>query len=170
MKKFDKFRDIEYKRPDTEELKRYIADFTKKFRQAKSYEEARGLYIAYDRENGHFFTAYHVAYIRYTADTADEFYSGEIEYLDERLPQIELLGKEASAALLESPYAAAFAAEFGEDLIKSAEAQIRLSDESVVDEKVEESKACREYSRTVAACTVEFRGEECNFYGLLKHM
>ena len=27
-----------------------------------------------------------------------------------------------------------------------------------------------EYSKAAASCKVDFRGETCNFYGLLKHM
>jgi M3 family oligoendopeptidase len=50
------------------------------------------------------------------------------------------------------------------------EAEIRLSDESVVPEMIEQSKLCQEYSKIVATCSTPFCGEDCNFYGLLKHM
>ena len=35
---------------------------------------------------------------------------------------------------------------------------------------IRESNLCTAYSKTVAGCSVEFMGEKCNFYGLLRHM
>lgn len=170
MENFDKFENIKYVRPDVEKRKREIAEFVAAFSKAKSYDEARALYIADDLKSQNLSTMFNVAYIRYTGDTRDEFYKKEVEYYDEQSPYLDLAEKEIAKAVLASPYKEDFAAEFGGDIVKSAEASIRLSDESIVDEQIACSKLEREYERITAAANVNFMGEDCNFYGLLKYM
>ncbi len=111
-----------------------------------------------------------VAQIRNSLDTRDEFYQAEMDFFFEEGPKLELILKAANELLLASPFKADFEREFGKDFIKSIEAQQKLTDERVVQEKIEESKLVQEYQKTTAAATTDFRGEECNFYGLLKHM
>lgn len=165
-----KFRDITYVRPDAEKVKESSAAYQAAFRLARTYREARDLYLAHERESEHFSTMYIVAYVRSTMDTADKFYEGEMNYFYEVMPGLQLLGKEENALLLASPFKRDFEEEFGGDLIKSLEAGVRLADERIVSDQVEESKLGQEYSRLVASCTTTFRGEECNFYGLIKRM
>ena len=48
--------------------------------------------------------------------------------------------------------------------------QLRLTNPEIIPEMIEENNLSTEYSKTAAACSVEFMGETCNFYGLLRHM
>ncbi len=170
MESFKKFEDIKYARPDVEKRKRENAEYVAAFTAADSYETARRLFLEEDKAEQQFSTMFNVAYIRYTGDTRDEFYNAEVEYFDEQEPYLQLAAKEKAKALLASPYREQFAAEFGEDLINSARAAIRLSDESIVEEQIACSKLEREYTQITSACSVNFMGEDCNFYGLLKYM
>lgn len=167
---FGKFSEIEYKRPDPEEVKRGIYAYMQAFKAAKTYKEAKSLYVAHDRDAERLSTMYSVAYIRNTIDTSDKFYEDEMNFFYEELPKLELIEKEANDLLLASPFKVEFEREFGPDLIKNIEASVRLADERVVADRVEESKLGQEYSKAVAACKTQFMGGECNFYGLLKHM
>ena len=45
-----------------------------------------------------------LCYIRYSCNTADEFYSKENDYFDEIGPEVQALLTEASLALLQSPH------------------------------------------------------------------
>lgn len=167
---FTKFSDIKYERPDLEEAKKGILEFAEAVKNAKTYAEARKLFVDYQKSDEHLSTMYAVASIRNTIDTRDEFYDGEMNFYYEELPKLQLVGKKANEALFASPFKEDFAKEFGPDLIKGIEAGIRLADESIIEEQVEEGKLSQEYSKTVAACTTKFMGEDCNFYGLSKHM
>ncbi len=169
-KTFGKFSDISYERPDIEAFKTRKRQYIYDFANASSYEESKKLFLQDDEDTAALASAYQVAYIRMTCDTRDEYYQKEVEYLDEQFTYISLLEKEAAENLISCPFKRDFALEFGEDVIKRAEAQIRLSDESVIDEQIEENKLCQEYSNVTAACKTKFMGEECNFYGLLKYM
>ncbi len=168
--KFGKFSEIKYERPDFEEVKRGIYVYMQAFKAARTYDEARALFIAHDRESERLSTMYSVAYIRNTIDTSDKFYEDEMNFFYEEMPELELIEKKANDLLLSSPFKEEFAREFGLDLIKNIEASVRLSDGRIVQDRVEESKLGQEYSKIVAACKTQFMGSECNFYGLLKHM
>ncbi len=165
-----KFSEIKYVRPDFEKITANVKKFTEKFSKAKSYEEALKLYKNNEKmlEEASMMTT--VAQIRNSLDTRDEFYQAEMDFFFEEGPKLELILKAANELLLASPFKADFEREFGKDFIKSIEAQQKLTDERVVQEKIEESKLVQEYQKTTAAATTDFRGEECNFYGLLKHM
>ena len=165
-----KFSEIKYTRPDMKAAEQSVYDFISGLEKAKSYEEARKLLIEYDKATDEVSAMYTVASIRNTADTRDEFYDGEMNFFYEEFPKFQLVAKKANEALLASPFKADFGREFGADMLKNFEAEIRLADESIVNDRVEESKLTQEYAKLTAGCTVEFNGEDCNFYGLLKYM
>lgn len=165
-----KFSEIKYERPDLQKVKDGMLAYMEAFKSAQTYGDARALFLAHEKELENIHAMYTVAYIRNTMDTEDKFYEGEMNFFYERMPELELVQREENELLLASPFKADFEREFGSDMIKSIEAGIRLADERIIPDDVEESKLCQEYSKTVAACKTEFDGEECNFYGLLKHM
>lgn len=167
---FTKFSDIKYVRPDMKAAEQAVYDFIEKLEKAASYAEARKLFIEYDKATENVSTMYTVASIRNTIDTRDKFYDAEMNFFYEEFPKLQLVAKKANEALIASPFKTDFENDFGADMIKSIDAGIRLADESVVADRVEESKLTQEYSKITAACTAEFNGESCNFYGLLKHM
>ncbi|MBR7046274.1 MAG: M3 family oligoendopeptidase, partial [Lachnospiraceae bacterium] len=60
--------------------------------------------------------------------------------------------------------------EFGPQLLRLVDASLKSSDERIVPELIREGEVSMEYQKDSAAASTEFRGEKCNFYGLLKHM
>ncbi|MBO5328620.1 MAG: M3 family oligoendopeptidase, partial [Clostridia bacterium] len=165
-----KFSQIEYKRPNFEKAKADVKDFMQAFKNAKTYSEAKELFLQNEKAGEELSTMYCVASIRNTIDTSDKFYEDEMNFFYEELPKLNLINKEAGELLLSSPFKADFEREFGSDMIKGIEAQQKLADESIIPLQVEESQLCQEYSKVTATAKIEFMGEECNFYGLLKHM
>ncbi len=166
----DKFSQLEYARPDIETAKKELNAAIDEFLQASSYEQARELYVHTEKLDAQFSTMYTIASIRNTMDTSDEFYDGEINYLNSVVPEYMLVMKRASQALTESSFKDEFAKEFGSIFIKSAENAQRIMSEEIAEDLVMESNLEQEYSKTVASCSTDFRGGQCNFYGLLKHM
>lgn len=165
-----KFSEIKYVRPDFEKITANVKSFMSDFSKSGSYEEALKLYKNNEKMLEEASMMITVAHIRNSLDTRDEFYQGEMNFFFEEGPKLELILKAANELLLASPFKADFEREFGKDFIKSIEAHQKLTDERVVQEKIEESKLVQEYQKTTAGATTDFRGEECNFYGLLKHM
>jgi len=165
-----KFSDIPYQRPDVPKIEADYRAATQGLAAATSYAEAREAYLAQDRALRGFMTVFTVAGIRQTIDTADAFYEEEMKFLNRAMAQFSPLMKRANEALLASPFRAGFEAEYGGELLTKAELEQRTQSEAIVADLVEQSDLEEAYKLLVASCSVEFRGEPCNFYGLLKHM
>lgn len=164
------FSEITYVRPSEKELTSDMKKIIAELGGALTFEDARRAYVQSEKLICTFNTYYTIASIRNSMDTRDQFYEEEMNFFYEVGPRLDLLQKELSETLVASPFKAQFESEFGKDFIKSVEAQIRLADECISEDRVEESKLTQEYQKLTAGCTVQFMGGECNFYGLLKHM
>ena len=68
-----------------------------------------------------------VAQVRYTVDTRDSFYEGEVQFWNETIPAIHLLIQKAEKVILESPFIKEFAEEFGEFFVKNMEGWPKIS-------------------------------------------
>ena len=164
------FTKIEYKRPDMGALKKQLKHLLKQLQKAKSYEEARAAYLASEKESGHLETAYVVASIRNTLDTTDKFYDGEMQFFNSAIAKLMPISKAFTEALLRSPYRTRFEREFGRQLFTLAEIDRQTQSTKVIPGLIRQGKLENVYKKTTAACKTTFRGEEVNFYGLLKHM
>ncbi len=167
---FSKFSEIEYKRPDFAEIKAEIKTYIENFKSAKDFREAKALFEDYQKSTEELSTMYEVAMIRNTVDTRDEFYEAEVNFFNENIPEIEPLEKEADELILNSPYKDKFSSAYGRIFIKNMEIRQKLVSAEIIPDKVEEARLSQEYSKITAQCKCDFDGEECNFYGLLKHL
>ena len=161
-----KFSELKYERPDMDKMRLLLQDYIQSFESAKSFEEAETLFLNYEKSFEGFETMRTIAHIRNTADMTDKFYESEMEFFNEEIPKFAVEQSRADKLLLSSPYRAEFEKKYGVHLIKDIEAQVRLADEKIINEQVEEAKLCQKYSKTAGCCTIGFMGESCNFYGL----
>ena len=97
-----KFKEMPYKRPDPEAIIQLIKDLTERLKNAKSFEEADAVFLAYEEAEKEADTMASLAYIRHSIDTRDEFYDGEIEFWDEFGPEVEEYEQEWLEAMLSS--------------------------------------------------------------------
>ena len=165
-----KFSEIRYERPDMDALKAAVEENTRKVREAKSFAEVREAYFAVQEKEEAADTMYVVAHVRNTIDTADAFYDSEMKWLREADAQMIPVFKAWKEALAGSAFRAEIEAEFGAQLLRKIDAALMTSDEKIVPETIREGELRQAYQKATAGATTEFRGEKCNFYGLLKHM
>ncbi|HPW52960.1 MAG TPA: M3 family oligoendopeptidase [Erysipelotrichaceae bacterium] len=165
-----KFSALEYVRPDFKEVKKQLKEYRKKFRKVKTYPEFKDLYIELEKEAAKLATAFSIASIRNTMDKTDSFYEGELKYFNEKGAAIQLVSLSLSKKLLKSPFRKQFDEEYGPFLTEKVEKKLKLMSPLTVFDAIRETRLMQQYSKDVALCETEFRGEKCNFYGLLKHM
>ncbi|MCL1795768.1 MAG: M3 family oligoendopeptidase [Clostridia bacterium] len=165
-----KFSDLPYRRPDVPTIVAAYNAAIAKLSGARDYADARDAYLDLDKVLRSFTTVFTIASIRQTIDTTDEFYEKEMAFLNRAMAEFSPLMKNANEALLASPFRAEFEAEYGTELFVKAELERRTQSEAIVADLVEESDLEEEYKLLAASCSVVFRGEPCNFYGLLKYM
>ena len=166
----EKFKDIEYKRPDINAVKKQFKTFIKKIKNAKSAEEADAAFLAASESQRRFTSMVTVAHIRNTMNMKDEFYEKEKKFFDVNLAKLMPLFKKMNKTLVESPYRKDLEELYGGHYFRSLENSIKLMKLSIIKPSVEENLLGTEYSKTAAEASAEFNGNKCNFYGLLKEM
>ena len=164
------FSQIVYQRPDMAALKKRLKAHLRALKTAATYEKARAAYLASQEETGHVETRYVVASIRNTLDTSDKFYDGEMQFFNRAVAQLMPLSKAFTEALLRSPFRAQFEAEYGRQLFTLAEIDQKTQSIRIIPDLILQGNLENAYKKTTAACKTSFRGQEVNFYGLLKHM
>lgn len=166
----EKFIDLKYERPDIKKLKKDYTALCGQFRKAQSFEEADAAFLGLQHLMEGFSTQSTIAYVRNTMNMKDEFYDGEVKYFNREGSKLMLTVKKAIKAFLSSPYRPQFEEKYGKKMFTDMEVQQKLIKPSVILPSIREGNLSTEYSKTTAACSVEFMGETCNFYGLLRHM
>ncbi|MBO4878679.1 MAG: M3 family oligoendopeptidase [Clostridia bacterium] len=165
-----KFKDLEYKRPDKAALVKEFKGYLKRFKEAKSFDEANEAMLAWEKVTDKVTTQAVIASIRNTMNMKDEFYDGEKKFYDTTMPKLMPLMKRTTKAMLKSPFRPQFEEAYGKHMFKSMEVEEKLMSLKVILPSIRENKLGSEYSKTAASCSVDFRGEKCNLYGLLRHM
>ena len=165
-----RFSEMEYRRPDMEALKALVEEATRKVKEAGSSEEVKEAYFTLQEKELDADTMFTLAHIRNTIDTTDAFYDGENRWLRENYAQLTPVFNAYEEALAKSAFRKDLEAEFGAQLFRKIDAELLTSDEKIVPEMIREGEVQQEYRKTAAGAATDFRGEECNFYGLLKHM
>ena len=166
----EKFSELVYRRPDVKKIKKDFSLRMKEFKAAKSFEEADAAFLGWMKLLEENSTLFIIASIRNTMNMKDEFYDNEIKYINRTMPKLMLKMKAAGKAMLKSPFRPQLEEKYGKQYFKSTEVDMKLFKPAVVLDTIRESNLTTEYSKTAAGCSVEFMGETCNFYGLLRHM
>ena len=165
-----RFQDMPYVRPDMEALKACTERTTAALRDAASYEEARKAFFELQAAEEAAFTMMSLGSVRNTIDTTDPYYEGEMKWLREQNASLIPLRKAYREALAASPFRPQFEAEFGQQMFRMIDAAVKTADERVIPDVIREGELSQKYQKDSALAVTEFRGEKCNFYGLLKHM
>lgn len=165
-----KFKDLAYERPSLEETQEKLTACIERFQAAADFPQAHEAFRTWYCTQSNVMTMYMIAYVRNTVNMADAFYDGEMAFFNEAMPQLTPVMQQWSAAMTASPFRPQLEEIYGAHFFRTAEIQNRLMDPAIIPEMIEENNLSTEYSKTAAACSVEFMGENCNFYGLLRHM
>ena len=137
---------------------------------AKTYQEARAAFFALQEQEQQAATMMSLCSVRNTIDTTDEYYDGEMKWLREQNAALIPLRKKYREALAACAFRADFEAEFGSQMFKIIDASLKTTDEKIIQDTIREGELRQAYQKDSAMAMTEFRGERCNFYGLLKHM
>lgn len=116
-------------------------------------------------------TAQALSYMRYSINTADEFYLAEKDYYDETGPQAQNAMLEYTRAMLETPFRKELE-ESGEIIplvFRSFEVELKSMSPEIIEDMIEENKLVSQYSQMMAAMEFSFRGENLPRPMLMKY-
>ena len=164
------FREMPYSRPDMEKMKQCYETVIRNVEGAVSCDEVKAAFFSLQEEENKVDTMISLCSVRNTIDTTDAYYEGEMKWLREQSAALIPLRKKYRQAIADSPFRADIEREFGAQLLRMVDASLKTSDEKIIADTIRESELCQQYQKDSAVASTEFRGEKCNFYGLLKHM
>lgn len=165
-----KLQDLVYTRPDMDAFRAEIGALLDAFEAAENYAVQKDAFLRLNEKWGSLSTMGSLAHIRRDGNTADEFYDKENDFWDEAGPSLLPLEKRMSDAVCDAKFRKDFEAEYGVHFLRKMDAKRKLADERIMEDSIRENELRTRYDKLVAQCKADFGGEECNFYGLLKHM
>lgn len=155
-----KFSEIPYQRPDLEQLKAKQSELTEQLKNAKSYQEAKDLFLKQEEESKHTATFATLASVRHSIDTRDEFYNGEEKFWNAAFPELEEYTQQWQLAMLNSPFKADFIAEYGDLMFKNTEIALKAFSPEIIPELQQENDVTQEYEKLLASAKIPFEGGE----------
>lgn len=153
-----KFNEIEYKRPDVEEAILGLKELTEEFPNADAKRQIELVYES-DQIARKYFTANTICHIRFTMNTADEFYKAETDFFNEKSPLFVEAMTAFQNVVLDSKYRDQLEAEFFKQALTLLEMQKKAFDPSIVEDLIEENKTSNEYSELIGSAQIEYEGE-----------
>ncbi len=154
-----KISEYKYERADIDRASSYIEDAIDKVRSASDAESLVKIRADLNDYFAVFSTAVALAMIRHSLDVRDMFYASEQDYYDENLPKLSAKTAEFNRALTESPYSSELRKLINPLIMDKTEACLRVMDERIVDDCVEENKLITEYDKLLAELTYPWRGK-----------
>ena len=153
-----KFSEMPYKRPDPDAMKQALSERTEQLKNAKSYAEAKAVFLEKEELEKSVGTMGTLAYVRHSIDTRDAFYDGEKAFWDEIGPEIEEYEQAWLEAMLASPFRKGFEAEYGDLLFVNAEMQKKTFSPAIIEDMQKENELVTEYDKLIASAQIPFEG------------
>ena len=154
-----KFTEIEYIKPDFDEVSDRLKGILERFNNAESSDACFAAYKEYDTYVNEIYAIIEIAAIRNSMDTNDDFYEGEVDYWDETGPEIDELTNEFGKALLASKFRKELEAEWGSLLFINEEIEQRTFSPDIVEDLKRENALATEYDKLKASAQIEFDGK-----------
>ena len=128
------FSQIPYHRADLAAWKTQVEDQTRRFREAKTFEEADAIYQEAELSAVEYDTMVSLASIRRDIDTRDEFYDAEDSYYDQEMPKLQPAFKAWTLATLESPFRKELEEKYGSVPFVNAEMSTKTFSPEIVED------------------------------------
>lgn len=167
---YTKVSEMKYERVDKDSVISQIKDIISRVENAPDSATLLSLRDTYNDLSSHVGTMARLASTRLNLNSRDEFYTAEMDYYNNALPEIQMYDLKFTKAFLESPYLEEAKKSLNPLVIATMELSLKCADERVLEEMQEENKLTTEYSKFVSELTYDFRGEKLTLGALRKYM
>lgn len=164
-----KISQIKYVRPNKDEVLAKLHEFKQRFDNAATVEEFYKVHDEYKDYNEKVSTNMRIAFIRFTQDTRDEFYTAEQDYLDEIGPELAVADAEVARCYLDSKFRSELEKRFPKVMFVNMQMSVDASDPRIVAERVEQNKLTTEYTKLMSSIVIDFNGEKLPMSGIRKY-
>lgn len=154
-----KFSEMPYERPNLDTLKQEMTALTEQLAAAKTYEEAKEVFLAEENWMKHVETLGTLVSIRHSIDTRDSFYDEEMKFWNNASPELSEYEQAWGLAMLESPFRADFEAEYGNLMFLKTEMQQKTFSPEIIPELQQENELVTAYQKLIASAQIPFEGK-----------
>lgn len=151
---------IPYVRYTLEDLQSAYAKIKEMLQNAKCADDVLKAHDLMNEVSIEYGTAASLAHCRFTLNTKDEFYQGEVAYYDEIGPLAQQMMTEYAVTLLDSPYRAELETKINPRMFKQFEISRKSFDPAIIPELQEENNITTEYSKFMSEMVFEYNGEK----------
>ncbi len=155
-----KIKDLPYKRYTIEEMRAAFSEFEKAVAAAECADDVIAARNQFMKANVEYRTEAALANSRYTLNTRDEFYLGEMDYYDNNGPLFEEVGNKYAAIMLNNRFRKEVEAKMNPLIFKGLELAEKCYDSCIEEEKKQENALVTEYSQLMSQIVIWWRGEE----------
>lgn len=152
-----KFSQMKYNRPDIEDVKAKLEALTEQLKSADTYEKAKQAFLEKDMLERKFSTQNVLAEIRHSIDTRDSFYDEEVNFWNEKFPELEEYLHNWTLALLESGFRSEFVKDFGDIVFVNSEIELKSFSPEIISELQKENDLVNEYNKLIASAQIPFK-------------
>ncbi len=154
-----KFSEMPYQRPDMDAAKKEMVDLTARLKNAEDYATAKQVFLEKETLANHLDTLATLASTRHNIDTRDSFYDEEVNFWNNASPELQTYEQEWTMAMLNSPFRADFAAEYGDLMFVNAEIELKSFSPEIVSDMAQENMLTQEYEKLIASAQIPFEGK-----------
>ena len=155
-----KVSEMPYKRITVEEVKSEAEKIIEKIKAAKSAEDLKAERDEYNKISEDVETACALANCRFTLNTRDEFYNGEMDYYDNAMPLLAEIENEYKKAVLDSPHRAEAEKLINPRVFKGFEMSLKTFSPEVIEDLQAENSLVTKYSKFMGELAFEFEGKK----------
>jgi M3 family oligoendopeptidase len=165
-----KFSEIEYERPNVQELQEKFGHLVNLFNKADSFDEQDALIKNINDLRMEFQTLGTIASIKYSIDTNDKQFEEEQNFYDANSPVFDGLVHQYYTAIVNSKFRPQLEKKWGKQLFDVAEVTLRTFSQEILEDLKKENELRTDYSKLLASAKIFFDGEEKNLQGLIPYM
>ncbi|MDW8392833.1 MAG: M3 family oligoendopeptidase [Chitinophagales bacterium] len=162
-----KFSDFVYKRPDFELLRQESERLFRQMEQAASAGAQLEAIRAFYGLRSRFETMSNVAQIRFTANTADQFYEQEQSWFDQQGPHYQDLVHRFYGLLVRTPFRDELESVLGRQLFRLAEMTLKTFSPEIIPDLQRENELSTRYTNLIASAEISFHGGRYNLSGMV---
>lgn len=157
-----KFSEYVYERPDLKEVQSQYQKAFLQLKQSASTDEFMTVFKQLNQLRNHLSTMMTLSSLRYTINTADEFYSDENDYWDENSPYYQQLDTQLYKIILESPLLEDLKKIIPAPFFGIIDCQLKAFDDCILEDLMLENKTATQYDKLKASAKIEFEGKIMN--------
>lgn len=161
-----KFSEYKYERPNLEELQNQYASFIEQLKNAEDVDTFMSIFKEVNKIRNHVSTMMTLSSLRYTINTADEFYAKENDYWDENGPYYQQLDTRLYKVILNSKLIDELKERIPAPFFGIIECQLKAFDDSILEDLQNENKTATQYDKLKASAKIEFDGEVYTLPGI----